>query len=135
MCLVSDKIKFCTCLSGSVDKLQHYWLLYRYDKTKGMFVVGLPAMPFHLLQPSYELNKIMLVKRLNEKDAFDFEITFQDKDQLEIVFYNNEDDIKRMVFCFKYSKDKWKSIEYDCFDLMNRFNETRFGKCKQMKKH
>ncbi len=28
MCLVSEKIKFCTCVTDSVDKLNNYWILY-----------------------------------------------------------------------------------------------------------
>jgi len=31
MCLVSDKIKFCTCTSKNYETLKHYWLLYRHD--------------------------------------------------------------------------------------------------------
>lgn len=32
MCIVSAKIKFCTCVTGDVEQLKNYWKLYRFDK-------------------------------------------------------------------------------------------------------
>jgi len=36
MCKVSDKIKFCTCGSDTIDtdELNNYWKLYRYNDKK-----------------------------------------------------------------------------------------------------
>ncbi len=79
MCIVSDKIKFCTCISGSYEELPHYWLLYRYDKKKKLLCIGMPSMPLYFLQPNHQVNKQTLLKRLNESDAFDNKISFKPK--------------------------------------------------------
>jgi hypothetical protein len=38
MCIVSDKIKFCTCAKGSSEKLKHYWIYTDMQKAKKSFV-------------------------------------------------------------------------------------------------
>jgi len=91
MCLVSEKIKFCTCVDGDYDELPHYWLLYRINEQKNLLVMGLPIMPPDFFQPTYEENAKTLCNRLNEKDAFDKLIAFKPKDQLEFVINNLSD--------------------------------------------
>jgi len=128
MCIVSDKIKFCTCATGSYEELPHYWLLYRFDKEKDLMCIGEPLIPYDLLQINYKLNAQTIGDRLNEGDAFDKAIAFTPKDQLEIVINNlSVDDIERMTFCFRYKKGKWVEEEYDVFELMNRYDELAFG--------
>lgn len=128
MCIVSDKIKFCTCVNGSIEELPHYWLLYRFNSDKNIECMGMPVMPFDFLQPNYNLNVQTMGNRLNEADAFDKAIEFKPKDQLEIVINNlSEDATERMTFCFRYKKGKWIEEEYDVFELMNRYDELAFG--------
>ena len=135
MCIVSDEIKFCTCVEGSFEDLPHYWLLYRFDKEKNLQCLGMPMMPLDFLQPNYQLNSQTLENRLNESDAFDEIIKFKPKDQLEIVINNlAEDEIERMTFCFKYKKGKWVEEEYDTFELMNRYDELAFGNFENLEK-
>lgn len=135
MCIVSDKIKFCTCVSGSYEALPHYWLLYRFNKEKDLMWVGEPVMPLGFLQPDYTLNAQTLCKRLNEADAFDKVIEFKPKDQLEIVINNlSENEMERMTFCFKYKNSKWVKEEYDTFELMNKYDELAFGNFEQSEK-
>ena len=133
MCVVTDNIKFCTCISGSYEELPHYWLLYRYDKKKKLLCIGMPSMPLDFLQPNHQVNKQTLLKRLNESDAFDTEIKFKPKDQLEIVLNNlSEIEIERMTFCFKYKNGKWMEEEFDVFELMNKYDELAFGNFEQI---
>jgi hypothetical protein len=128
MCLVSDKIKFCTCLDGDYEELPHYWLLYRFNVQKNVLVMGLPIMPLDFFQATYELNAKTLCNRLNEKDAFDKLIAFKPKDQLEIVINNLSDNaVDRMTFCFIYKKGKWMEKAYDTFELMSYYDELTFG--------
>ncbi len=96
--------------------------------------MGMPIMPYDLLQPNFQLNKHTLANRLNEPDAFDKAISFRAKDQLEIVINNLLDDTRRMVFCFRYKKGKWLEEEYDPFDLMNHYEELAFGNIEQIGK-
>jgi len=128
MCVISDKIVFCTCETGSYEDLPHYWLLYRFNKQKDVICVGEPMIPFEFLQHNFNLNKETLAKRLNEADSFDKVIEFKPKDQLEIVINNlAEAEIERMTFCFKYKGGKWVAEEYDTFELMNCYDELAFG--------
>jgi len=133
MCVVSDKIKFCTCLTGSYEELPHYWLLYRFNKEKDLQCMGMPVMPLDFLQINYKLNAQTIGNRLNEGDAFDKAIVFKPKDQLEIVINNlSVDDRERMTFCFRYKKGKWVHEEYDVFELMNRYDELAFGNFNEL---
>ncbi len=134
MCLVSDKIKFCTCKSPSPDKLNNYWLLHRFVKGKDLFAMGTPMMPNYLTDPNFIVNNSTLVNRLNEPDAFDFPTAFKPKDQLVIVLNNLAKDYhKRLTYCFKFKNGRWVSEEYDVFELMNRYEEHAFGKMKHIK--
>ena len=119
MCIVSDKIKFCTCGEGAFEEdayedLPHYWLLHRFNKQKDLMIMGMPVMPLDFLQPNYLLNAQTLGERLNENDAFDKIIAFKPKDQLEIVINNLSDNAAdRMTFCFIYKNN-------------NRFNNNYY---------
>lgn len=130
MCIVSDKIKFCSCTKRSVHELDNYWLLYRFNKDKNDILIGEPILPASLTDNHYEVNCITLASRLHEADAFDMPVNFKDKDQFTIVF-NNLFDEKRSVYHFKFTKGKWVSIEVDPFELMGRYDEDAFGKLQQ----
>ena len=132
MCVISDKIKFCTCKSSSVEKLEHYWLLYRFNSDKDEMTLGEPVFHDNLLQKNYNGNQQTLLNRLNEIDAFDQLMNFKNEDQLEIVINNHNDDKSRMAFCFKYKNGKWIEEGYDVFGLMNHYDEYMFGKFKNV---
>jgi hypothetical protein len=136
MCIVSDKIKFCTCEIGSYDELQNYWLLYRYNKNKLWIVEGSADMPIgYLVGSQYALNVETFIKRLNEPDAFDKPIKFKSKDRIEIVLNNlSENEKDRMTFCFEYRKGAWLDNPYDGFELMNEYDEVVFGNFSQLEK-
>lgn len=130
MCLVSDKIKFCTCLGGSVEKLKHYWILYRFDKEKNEMYMGMPTMPTSMSDFNYKENQATLLVRLNESDAFDVPIHFKEKDILEIVINNTPDFYQPFIYSFRYNKGKWLTEETDPFQIMNHFEEEKNGKIK-----
>lgn len=131
MCIVSDKIKFCTCANGSVENLKHYWILYRYIKDKEEYCMGEPMMPTSMRDLSFEDNQTTLLNRLNEPDAFDVPLKFKAKDLLEIVINNNASDFDKIfTYTFKFKKGKWVSEETDPFEIMNDFDEENSGKIK-----
>jgi hypothetical protein len=133
MCIVSDKIKFCTCEIESYDELPHYWLLYRYNKNKEWYILGSTQMPADFLKANYTLNVETFIKRLNEPDAFDKPIKFKSKDRIEIVLNNlSENEKDQMTFCFEYKKRQWSEIQYDFFELRNEFDEMEFGNFSQL---
>jgi hypothetical protein len=130
MCIVSDKIKFCTCANGSVEKLKHYWILYRYNKGKDLICMGMPMMPTSMRDLGFEENQSILLNRLNDPDAFDVPLKFKAKDLLEIVINNTSDYHKIFTYSFKFKKGKWEAEETDPFDIMNHFDEVNSGKIK-----
>jgi len=133
MCIVSAKIKFCTCVDGAFEEdayedLPHYWLLHRFNKQKDLEIMGMPVMPLDFMQPNYLLNAQTLGERLNESDAFDKIIEFKPKDQLEIVINNlSEYEEERMTFCFIFQNGSWINKEYDTFEVMSHYDELAFG--------
>lgn len=130
MCIISDKIKLCTCKASSTERLQNYWVLYRRNKDKNEIIVGEVMISFEWINPNYKENYTTLESRVNEADVFDVPIAFKAKDVLELVF-NNNDDIKRATYGFKYYKKQWIKSGIDVFDLMGRFDEVNFGKIKK----
>ena len=134
MCIVSDKIKFCTCANGSVENLKHYWILYRYIKDKEEYCMGEPMIPTSMRDLRFEENQFALLNRLNEPDAFDVPLMFKAKDLLEIVINNTSDFHETFTYTFKFKKGKWEAEETDPFDIMNHFDEENSGKIKSVLK-
>lgn len=131
MCLISDKIKFCTCFSDSVDKLQHYWILHHYVNGSQLTYIGTPMMPVYMTDPNFMLNETTLLTRLNEPDAFDFPIEPRNKDLFEIVINNHRSDFeKRFNYFFIFKKGKWIASDADSFTIINHYEEEKSGKIK-----
>ena len=130
MCQISDKIQFCTCANGSIEKLQHYWILHRYSKEKREICMGLPLMPTDMIDFNFVENQSVLLERLNQPDAFDQPMEFKPKDQLEIVINSTPNFYDAFTYSFKYYKGKWTITETHPFDLMNHFDEANSGKIK-----
>lgn len=132
MCIITEKIKLCTCKAYSTNQLQHYWKLHRRNKDKNEIIVGEVMLPsFEWFHPNeFKKNYATLENRVNEGDVFDVLIAFKAKDVLELVFYNN-DDLKRGTYYFKYFKKQWIKREMCIFDLIGSFDELKFGKIKK----
>ena len=130
MCIVSDKIRFCTCAKGSVENLKHYWMLYSFNKDKNFACMGEPMMPTSMRDLSFEENQSTLLNRLNEPNAFDVPLKFKAKDILEIVINNTSDFYETFTYSFKFKKGKLEAEETDPFDIMNHFDEENSGKIK-----
>jgi len=72
------------------------------------------------------------MKRINEHDAFDIDISFKTKDKLEIVITDPLVQKSGVAtYNFIYSKNEWLATESDSFDLMNNYDEIKFGKIKK----
>lgn len=130
MCNVSNKIKFCTCANGPIEKLKHYWILYRYDKGKEGFCMGMSMLPTSILDLSFEENQSTILNRLNESDAFDVPLKFKPKDILEIVINNTSIFYETFTYSFKFKNGKWLAEETDPFEIMNHYDEENSGKIK-----
>lgn len=132
MCIISDKIKLCTCKASSTNRLQNYWVLHRRNKDKNIMIVGEVMLPsFEWFHPKeYKKNYATLANRVNEGDVFDVPMVFKAKDVLELVFNNNHE-IERATYGFKYYKKQWIKNEICPLYLMGHFDEVQFGKIKK----
>jgi hypothetical protein len=135
MCVISDKIKFCTCLTDDVDveTLNHYWVLY--EKSKGdvvCLVLGLVGLPTEFQDKHYHLNVSILENRLNDPDAFDFQTNFKNGEVIEIVINNCSKKHPCFTYTFKFSRGKWKHYDVGNFELQSDFDEKAMGKLKSV---
>ena len=117
MCIVSDKIKFCTCVDGEVNLIQlnNYWILYRFNSKSAIEVRPLVVGKFiETSDPIFEINQETILKRIHEADAFDFPIKFKNKDTLVIHLNNNSDnDSEKISYQFRYERRKWEAEPFD----------------------
>ena len=123
MCVISDSIKFCTCAKGSIRSMDCYWILVRIGNPKENWIIGEPILPFDFLDSEYESNRLTLLKRLNEPDAFDKVLDIQINDKLHIVFNNLSKMKPQIVYAFHYYDGKWVEDEYDWFELENHHHK------------
>lgn len=129
MCKVSNKLKLCTCTTD-LDKLKHYWIFHRYVEGKNEMVIGQPLFPEDFIYSNHPDNQTILERLLNEENIFDVAIIPKSKDRLELSFTCNDYRQNIMTYGFEYTKGKWISKEYNCFDWMYNHDEEGFGKIK-----
>jgi hypothetical protein len=65
-----------------LDKLKHYWVLHRFVAGKHEIVVGQPIFSAEIEESIDNLNKEVLLHRMNEPDAFDTDLEPKLKDRL-----------------------------------------------------
>lgn len=127
MCKISDKIKFCTCKSSSVEKLKHYWIFHQYVEGQENIVIGTTMMPY-LLDEQVEIqNKTLLLKRINEVDAFDVELNPKEKDRLQLSFKCGGDMNDFLDYGFEFRDGKWVEEQFDSLEWMWNHSEAKFG--------
>jgi len=135
MCLISDKIKFCTCLDDTIEieELNHYWVLNRFNYHKDIHSIGTVMPPFNKFSKSYLNNQLNLSNALLIKESFDKQINFEENDRLQITLNNKSDNYEDvMKFDFEYKSGKWHSVdEDDPFYVMDHFDEIYSGEIKE----
>ena len=131
MCLISEKIKFCTCATDKVERLKHYWVLHRFDGEKQFNILGSCLPPASYRDPHFEFNRMTLAMRLNDKDAFDKPMEFKPKDQLEVsINSDSKDYIENLTYYFIYENGKWEYKDTSPFEIMNDYVDEDSGKIK-----
>lgn len=129
MCKVSRKLKLCTC-STPIENLKHYWVLHRFINGKNEFVIGSPIMPEDFCFKDHPNNEKIIEELLNINNLFDVNILPKNKDRLELSFTCKNQIESTLRYGFEYKNNKWKTIEYNCFDWMRRHEDVEFGKIK-----
>jgi hypothetical protein len=130
MCLVSDKIKFCTCVDDNIDieSLDHYWILYRYNPNKNVQVMGLALPPVLMDELSYFESQEVIINRINSGAGFDQKFEFKEGDRLELSLNTNDEELM-FQFYFEYGGEQWFSAPegFKPFTLENEFDELAQG--------
>jgi len=134
--MISDKIKLCSCKTENVERLKHYWVLYRPgDKSQFEYVIGSIFPPADIGEEAEKFNINMLRKQLNDGNCFDTELFHKENDILELHFTcNPKSTIGKttfgfedyLVYAFVFKKGKWMKTSYDPFG--NNLNEVQAGK-------
>lgn len=136
MCIISSKIKFCSCVDENiqVDELNHYWVLNRYNKRKNSFTIGEIKLPYSSVEIDFNENLNIITNALEEQNTFDKKINFKEKDVLQIVLNNSSENHEEILeFEFEYKSGKWqRRIDEDPFYLMNNFDEVHSGEIKEI---
>ena len=133
MCKVSDKLKLCTCKTKNVEQLKHYWILKR--PTESIYhIEGITILPADIGEAAHTYNQRTIMAQLNDANCFDFELTHQENDILELHFTCNVGLEKQkkhplqgdyLGYAFNFKKGKWEEDIYDNFDV--NFNEIQKG--------
>jgi hypothetical protein len=137
MCIVSDKLRLCSCKTEKLEKLKHYWVLQRFQD-RGSDILGTLVPPADIDEGSNIYNKMALLEALNSGECFDIEMDAKEKDLLELHFtikeamgsdsaYSIRDGY--LVYAFKYKSGKWVEGDYDPFG--NNLEEVQGGKIKR----
>jgi hypothetical protein len=129
MCLVSEKIKLCSC--NKPDFKRHYWIFHRFSAEKNDLVIGEALLPAYIDPATDALNKNLLLQLLNQEDIFDFELVPQEKDRLQLSFlvkpiYGDD----HLSYGFEFRKRKWRLTSFDYLQWMWHHEEEARGKIK-----
>jgi len=131
MCIISDKIKFCTCVDDTIelDELNHYWILNRFNKDKDIHSLGTVMPPFNKFSKDYLINQQKLSNALSIVDSFDKPIHFKESDRLKIILNNKSENYEDvMQFDYEYKSGKWHNIDdEDPFYIMDHFDGIYSG--------
>lgn len=138
MCILSARLKLCTCDFKSVAKLRrskikHTWVLHRFDPTKSNMVIGRVSMPDTLEATIDADNRAMLLERLNEDDAFDVDLKPQEGDRLQLTFRcstpNASGQLQVKCIHYGYSRvaGRWVEEPFCPLTWLWHHEEARFG--------
>jgi hypothetical protein len=128
MCKISDKIKFCTCGSDTIDRdeLDNYWILYRYNENK--FSPIIDGLFYLITNEKYDdINKNTILNRLKENDAFDIPIKFEENDTL-VIHLNQLQQSNELVYSFNYNNKEWQYESYNPLSLDETSEQIKYGK-------
>ncbi|MCF6140986.1 hypothetical protein L1S34_06790 [Flavobacterium sp. K77] len=109
--------------------MKHYWVLHQYNKDKYLMIVGEVYLPNYTIDINKNINKKTILNRLSEIDAFDKILVFKNKDVLEIVLNNDQNDCP-LKYYFQFKNGSWKNKKYSSFGLESEYDDKEKGKIK-----
>lgn len=115
MCVVSNKIMFCSCSENRTIDTEHKWELKRRDENISAFV---GSIHYNTIDVEIEkLNYKILLERLKQKSCFDFDYTPKVGDKLCISFLLDKDLNTRIEFDFMFKSIGWFVVN-DSLELL-----------------
>lgn len=127
MCVVSDKLRLCTCTNSDLDALDHYWVYYRFDANQADFIVGEPMLPHWLDAFTNKLNYTTLLHLLNDGNPFDTDVSPNKGDRLLLSFTCTEPN-QRLYYGFEYNGNKWRKKDFDAIEWLWHHAQSNQGK-------
>lgn len=103
MCKLSDKLSLCSC-EADIDYDKNHWVLNRFRADKNIISVGIPVWPTFIDSEIENHNTVLLTGMLNDGSCFDFELEFQEKDQLVLYLIAKN---LFLFYAFEFSDKKW----------------------------
>jgi hypothetical protein len=136
MCHVSPRLKLCSCASGDVSRLAHYWVFYRFDPQKNERIIGRVAKPDALDPRAEAYNRATLLKRLNEPDVFDLDLKPKSGDRLQITFRCTEADApgkaraKTITYGYAFTGEGWVEEPYNSLSWRWHHTNSAIGELR-----
>jgi hypothetical protein len=133
MCLVSNKLKLCTCSKDEAGTFENYWVFHRYNgknPIEGYEVMGSLIFDVSLKSPFHYRNKRSLLKRINEPDAIDIDLKPKEEDRLELVFNYIQPNPQPYFYGFRFHNGKWVHKKFEPFEWMRDHSEIKDGPIK-----
>ena len=136
MCELPKALRFCTCKARSLAQLTHFWVFYRFDKTKDDMVIGRVALPDRLDATVDKYNRALLLARLHEDDAFDLDLDPREGDLLAIAFRCTEvnqrgvREDRTITYGYKRTGDRWVDEPFNHLEWQWHHHHERFGKLR-----
>jgi len=75
-------------------------------------------------------NEAVLLKRLNEPDAFDVDLAPQRHDRLLVAIRTGDGPSTYQFYGFEWQRGRWVSRDYKVFDWMSEHDEVKVGKLR-----
>ena len=132
MCKVSCQLKFCTCSRNAINK-NAYWTLYRYHDDQAISVMGDLILPIPLDPGTDNFNREVLLSRVNEKEAWDFNLNPSPNDRLAVTINGQQGgNYGYVTYGFEYDayQKKWLEREFEPFEWQSKHVVGESGQIK-----
>lgn len=126
MCRPTDRITLCSCETDP-DLSGNHWMLNRFRKGKNEIVIGETLVPDYPDPEIRRRNVRFLTDQINQGNCFDFEVEFQEKDQLVLSFTDEEAYQDEVLYVFEFRTGEWKSIDTDKLSIRWYHDTIRKG--------
>lgn len=87
-------------------------------------------VPYVINEESLLYNKELLLKRINETDAFDVDLAPKHLDQLQLTFTCSKTYTGKITYGYQFEQNRWIEMEYDSLEWAWFHDEEISGNIK-----